>query len=230
MNKVQLIQECFLNMLAQKGVATTLEVKEELIKSQPAFFWKQREVSDVIMELSVRTQIDYTTDSVNGYRTYYAQPIGISNFATQVINQTAQSETNEELFVKALDIATKNSSVMSKRHFKLLYQGDKDVFNDLWDEHFGVRIQFSGKRNTENHNLYVFLESKQHFSKTKGKTLDISNMHPAHIRNTIKKNYPNVTLEELVDAKDDEEFVILVKGYFNNNLLHKLSNVISNLV
>jgi len=55
----KLIKNTALDLIAENGVTTTLEVKERLIKTEPTYFWKQSFVSEVMAELAEDGEFDF---------------------------------------------------------------------------------------------------------------------------------------------------------------------------
>jgi hypothetical protein len=66
-----LIKKAALDLISKNKVTTTLEVKEELIDTEPRYFWKQNFVSSVLAELADEGELKF---SDNGTFRIYELP------------------------------------------------------------------------------------------------------------------------------------------------------------
>jgi len=93
---------------------------------------------------------------------------------------------------------------------------DDQQFYELWKQ---VQVKVVGKTG-DNKNIYSL---NSHFSTTKGKFVDMKQMHPNHIKNTLKKN--SIPIDEIFN--ENSEAHKLLKTYFGKIIKENIKKLIN---
>lgn len=151
----QLIIDEFNNQIKAKGLTTTLEVKQSLIRNFPNFQWTQEQVSQVLNLYSTKNNLVGFND--NGtYRTYFFTiPTSPKQYTFEVdgIKITGSKEYILDTFSR-LDKAVHFSQ--SKDHFVLL--------SEIQDNHLFNIIKNQIDDISDEEDLYEFITDNQYVS------------------------------------------------------------------
>lgn len=74
-----LVKKAALDLIQQNQVTTTLEIKEELIRTEPQYYWKQDFISSVMAELADEGEFVYMD---NGTFREYRMPFAVNSLFT----------------------------------------------------------------------------------------------------------------------------------------------------
>lgn len=93
-----LVKKTALDLIEEHGVTTTLEVKEQLIATQPTYFWKQNFVSETLAELAEDGELNFTN---NGNFRIYELPSAVSVSAPVTGSKYVKVPLSQRSTVKA---------------------------------------------------------------------------------------------------------------------------------
>lgn len=205
---------------------TSKDFKEHLRNKYPDYEWTQLYVS----RLLYMANLPYTDNGT--FRTYHNPNTVITstNSSGTPVYIQINNGSLEDAFENALVTIETTGTLVSKKALKnqLKIQGwiyDIDYTADEFDTVFdNSDLDWTGAYNSENHKLYVRRTPGKHFSQTKGTLVDIKQMHPKHIYNTLKKKYSGFELEDCFDK--NHEVYQLLEAYFTYNLREKISKLV----
>lgn len=183
------------------------------IKTLKQFFVenKQGTISDIITYLK-KKEPDYNWK-------FYWVSLRLSRFKipTKLGNPHIYTDFPQKIdnyFYIVLDVLNSTGDLITKKNVKKVLDTYKiDYTKESLDVLFKT-VQFTGNYTTENHKIYFYLPVGTHFSKTENNVVQIKDMHPNYIWNTIMQKYPKTPLEDCF--KEDTEVFQLLKYYFNN--------------
>lgn len=188
------------NYLSTNGTITSLELKNQLISQHPNEYWTQNWCSDYLMQSGL------SFDDNGTYRTYYANatlptvtPLNVLD--TSSILNAAQHLVNNNRFITKTNL----KSLLHLQQFDL--SNFKELFNQCSFEH-------NGNYTNDNHKIYTIVKKGQHFSKTKQKSVAITDIPKPYIVNTLFHKYETTTIGEVLSKSTDEEVYQLLKALF----------------
>lgn len=191
--KLGLLDACLALYKQSFPTVTSLDFKNYMRSQHPSENWTQELVSDYLMNLN----LPYTDNG--SYRIYSFVPIKAQVDETSILNAVKVLTTGQ------LDITKTNI----KSHLRLAGL-DISNFSEVFDE---MNFVHTGSYTSDNHKVYVLVNSGAHFSKSKGQQVPIREMAKPYLRNAILKNIENTDLEDVLLDPDGELYQMLF-AYF----------------
>lgn len=187
--KLGLLDACLALYRQQYQSVTSLDFKNYMRSQHPSENWTQELVSDYLMNLN----LPYTDNGT--WRIYSFVPIKAQVDETSILNAVKVLTTGQ------LDITKTNI----KSHLRLAGL-DISNFSEVFDE---MNFVHTGGYTSDNHKIYVLVDSGAHFSKSKGQQIPIREMAKPYLKNAIVKNFNNVDIEDVLDDPDGELYQML---------------------
>lgn len=201
--KLGLLDACSALYKQSFPTVTSLDFKNYMRSQHPSENWTQELVSDYLVSLN----LPYTDNG--SYRTYSFAPIKAQVDETSILNAVKVLTTGQ------LDITKTNI----KSHLRLAGL-DISNFSEVFDE---MNFVHTGSYTSDNHKVYVLVNSGAHFSKSKGQQVPIREMAKPYLRNAILKNIENTDLEDVLLDPDGELYQMLF-AYFTFEIRAAINN------
>ena len=201
--KLGLLDACLALYKQSFPTVTSLDFKNYMRSQHPSENWTQELVSDYLMNLN----LPYTDNG--SYRIYSFVPIKAQVDETSILNAVKVLTTGQ------LDITKTNI----KSHLRLAGL-DISNFSEVFDE---MNFVHTGSYTSDNHKVYVLVNSGAHFSKSKGQQVPIREMAKPYLRNAILKNIENTDLEDVLLDPDGELYQMLF-AYFTFEIRARIND------
>lgn len=203
--KLGLLDACLALYRQQYQSVTSLDFKNYMRSQHPSENWTQELVSDYLMNLN----LPYSDNG--SYRVYSFAPIKAQVDETSILNAVKVLTTGQ------LDITKTNI----KSHLRLAGL-DISNFLEVFDE---MNFVHTGGYTSDNHKVYVLVNSGAHFSKSKGQQVPIRDMAKPYLKNAIVKNATIVEMEDILDDPDGELYQMLF-AYFTFEIRNTINKLI----
>jgi len=203
--KLGLLDACLALYKQNFSTVTSLDFKNYMRSQHPSENWTQELVSDYLTNLN----LPYTDNG--SYRTYSFAPIKAQVDEASILNAVKVLTTGQ------LDITKTNI----KSHLRLAGL-DISNFSEVFDE---MNFVHTGGYTSDNHKIYVLVNSGAHFSQSKKAQVPIREMAKPYLKNAIIKNFNNVNIEDVLDDPDGELYQMLF-AYFTSEIRTAINTTI----
>lgn len=203
--KLGLLDACLALYKQQHQSVTSLDFKNYMRSQHPSENWTQELVSDYLMNLN----LPYLDNG--SYRTYSFVRIKAQVDETAILNAVKVLTTGQ------LDITKTNI----KSHLRLAGL-DISNFSEVFDR---MNFVHTGSYTSDNHKIYVLVNSGAHFSQSKKTQVPIREMAKPYLKNAIIKSFGNVDIEDVLDDPDGELYQMLF-AYFTSEIRNTINKVI----
>ena len=181
-------------------------------------------IQDAIAKVTL-TKSDFTTTDIakamneagNSVSPYaVSQELKTGGYYFKVINNVRRyyPKPTIESYLRTLILTWDSSKPLTMKFVKNYLKCNQVTFSKSDFDHYFSKLgfEFTGQYNTENHKLYRVRKPGTHFSETSEEVVEIGNMHPNHIYNTILKKYSNILVKDCFTRSS--EIYQLLKAYF----------------
>ena len=201
--KLGLLDACLALYRQQYQSVTSLDFKNYMRSQHPSENWTQELVSDYLMNLN----LPYSDNG--SWRIYSFVPIKAQVDETTILNAVRVLTTGQ------LDITKTNI----KSHLRLAGL-DISNFSEVFDK---MNFVHTGGYTSDNHKVYVLVNSGAHFSQSKKQQVPIREMAKPYLKNAIVKNFNGADIEEVLDDPNDELYQMLF-AYFTFEIRARIND------